>query len=135
MEQEVVYTPGEVLVFVYGSLKRNCYNHFSGWMGPMIAEGKTEEKFAMYDGPYPRVAAEPKLYPIQGELYRPEKSYFERIDNMERRAGYEAISVKVKDKAGNIHEAQMYLSIIPLVNREPMKKGLWPETSKVHRRI
>lgn len=81
-----------VMLFVYGSLKRNCYNN-SFLKGCEFIANATIGNFTLYDvGSYP-VAVQREGETIKGEVFKVPEGQFQCIYDMERGAGYRLISL------------------------------------------
>jgi len=76
--------PNPVLLFVYGTLRKNCCrNHVlkdTFYVGTAI----TTPEYVLYHlGKYPAMAKSDKGYPIHGELYEVDEPLMERLDHIE----------------------------------------------------
>jgi len=59
------------LVFVYGTLKADCYNHHTLGKGKLVGKGATETKYTMVDlGAFPGVLKDLPTSTIKGEVYK-----------------------------------------------------------------
>lgn len=73
------------LVFVYGSLKRGCYNHGLLEYAEFVGAGQTEPRYRLLDlGPYPAmIEHDAAPLAIGGELYRIDAATLARLDRLE----------------------------------------------------
>jgi gamma-glutamylcyclotransferase (GGCT)/AIG2-like uncharacterized protein YtfP len=76
------------LVFVYGTLKRGCSNHFFLEEARCLGRGRTLHAYALYEGEYPFVIREEHLTPIQGEVYEVDGQTLQRLDRLEEHPDY-----------------------------------------------
>ena len=93
-----------MLVFVYGSLKKDFKYHWLIENAFLISNAETEEKFSLYRYPgadYPFMAESPQLNKVIGEVYEIDNRILRDLDRLE---GYptfydrKKIFVKSKEK-------------------------------------
>jgi len=102
----------EVLLFVYGTLKKGGWNHYYLKDAEFMGEAETVEKYAMYvSGMIPFVVKNEKISTIKGELYRVNKEILKKVDLLEGHPfGYKREKVKVRlRESGEEKEAWMYI--------------------------
>lgn len=113
-------------LFVYGSLKRGCYNHDAFGFGDtahFVGDG-TLTGARLYDlGAYPcMVLVEDLGEVVHGELYALEDSaLFTRIRAMELGAGYREVTVSVNGESASTYVYDEAPSGCPVVGG-----GRWP---------
>ena len=107
-----------IKVFVYGSLKRNFFNHNRYLKGSkFLGEYVTPPKYTMVDmGYYPGVIREGHT-PIKGEVYEVGEDIIERLDELE---GHPNFYEREEIKAGKYGVVWMYFL-------NPNMKGSCPE--------
>ena len=73
-----------MLLFVYGTLMKNLYNHHLLSSAVFICKCKTAEKFSLYlEGSIPYLTNRQQLYHIKGELYDVSDDIIKEIDKLE----------------------------------------------------
>lgn len=75
--------PPRFLVFVYGTLKSGCSNHFCLAGAEFLGTARTVAPMALHRGDLPMAARTPGISPIQGELYRVTAGHLRRLDRFE----------------------------------------------------
>ena len=98
MQQPTDY-PKPIIVFVYGSLKRDLYNHPLLDGSYFIADATTVEKYGMKDlGSFPGVDKDANISTIKGELYEVNEEVLASLDQLEGHPNFykrEMITVNV----------------------------------------
>jgi gamma-glutamylcyclotransferase (GGCT)/AIG2-like uncharacterized protein YtfP len=99
-----------MLLFVYGSLRKDLWNHFFLKTSQYIGKYKTVEKHILYiDGNIPYLSTKEKRYHIKGELYDVSEETLKEIDLLEDEGKwYTRKKILVINEEGNIIEAQSY---------------------------
>jgi gamma-glutamylcyclotransferase (GGCT)/AIG2-like uncharacterized protein YtfP len=104
------------VLFVYGTLKRGCWNHDlvsgSEYLGGGVVRGYT----LLVDG-IPYAVPSPKNCLVRGELYRVDWATVRRVDRLEGHPEwYKRTLVRVETKEGTV-EAYMYVYPHTRMNR------------------
>lgn len=89
-------------IFVYGSLRRGHYNHTRIGLdnAVFVKETRTQPNYTLVDlGAYPALLAVGNTS-VVGEIYHVDDELFERIDRMEKGAGYYASVIALDDFGG-----------------------------------
>ena len=108
------------LVFVYGSLKSNFYNHSLLLASEFVSTHITKSEFKMVDlGMYPAVLNE-GVTAISGEIYRVNQDVFESLDQLEGYPDYYD-RVVISTEFGNV-----WMYILQINDGSPIvSSGIW----------
>lgn len=100
-----------ICVFVYGTLKRNGYNHYLLGNSEFVGEATTTEPFTMVKlGTFPALLPYGNT-PIIGECYQVDALVSGHLDMLELPYGYERRDVWVKvHKTGSLLKARCYVA-------------------------
>jgi len=73
-----------MLLFVYGSLMKDLWNHGLLETSIYLGEFQTTDKYVLsIDGKIPYLSSKQKLYHVNGELYEVSPEYLKNIDKLE----------------------------------------------------
>jgi len=103
----------KMLLFVYGTLKKNFWNNHLLQKSVFVGEFLTQDKFCLVvSNGLPFVLTNPKLSKIKGEVYYIDSLTLKSIDNLERNGKwYTRRPVKVINiKDGSILDAELYFN-------------------------
>ncbi|MGO8679229.1 MAG: gamma-glutamylcyclotransferase [Limisphaerales bacterium] len=104
---------GSHLVFVYGTLRRGCWNHGLLAKAEFVGAGKTKRRYAMYVDAIPYVVKE-EVSQIVGEVYAVDQGTLRDLDSLEGYPSwYERQEVDVALDDGRQIVAWMYFSRQP----------------------
>ena len=74
---------GRQAVFVYGTLKRECSNHYFLQDAPFLGQARTVERYGLYVAEYPLVYPGDAVCRIRGEVYAVDGETLKRLDILE----------------------------------------------------
>ncbi|QLG87524.1 gamma-glutamylcyclotransferase [Chitinibacter bivalviorum] len=74
----------EQYLFVYGTLKRGLSNHHYLGSARYVAQGITQQRFALYTIEYPFLSKSPACYQVRGELYLIDAQDLAQVDVLEQ---------------------------------------------------
>jgi len=110
----------DILLFVYGTLKRGHGNHHLLQYSKFIAEVETEPEFRLYSGGIPYLIHDPKHgYSVSGELYKVDYHTLMRVDRLE---GHPDHYKRTKIEIGNI-QCETYIYTRNIKNTEELTNG------------
>lgn len=130
-----------ICVFVYGTLKKDGYNHYLLGDYDFLGEATTTELFTMVKlGTFPALLPYGST-PIIGECYHVNELVSEQLDMLELPYGYERKAVWVKvHKTGSLLKARCYVAgdfLIPKIQSgieekhlEVIDSGYWEIETK-----
>lgn len=124
----------EVLLFVYGSLKKGFDNNKILSKAVYVSKAETIRKFAMYksdDGNYPYLVKNKPLYRIPGEIYKiKQQDLMQKIDLFEGSPEYYLRErINIKTRSGNKRAfAYFYIDTKAKKHKEPIREWLKPES-------
>lgn len=112
------------LVFVYGTLKREQFNHHRLNGSKFIGTARTMDNFAMYGSGIPFVRMSEHAYPIYGEVYEVNRRTLIDLDWLEGHpTSYERRLVPVYVQ--QLGSARAWLYFHDRAGGTRLKKGVW----------
>jgi gamma-glutamylaminecyclotransferase len=113
------------VVFVYGTLKRGCPNHFFLDQARLLGVARTVERYALYEDEYPRLYKGEQVSRIQGEVYEIDEETLARLDRLEDHPhSYRREEALVELGPGRTLSAWIYFS--PSGRGRHIPQGVWP---------
>ncbi|MCX8028430.1 MAG: gamma-glutamylcyclotransferase [Brevinematales bacterium] len=107
----------EILIFVYGTLKKGFHNHRMIKDAKFVGRGKTKDKYVMYVDIIPYVSKRDRVSNIYGEVYCIDRNTLDMLDRLEKHPCWyyrEKVDVILED--GRIVNAWMYFNDIEVGN-------------------
>lgn len=119
------------VLFVYGSLRRNCWNSHFLANAEFLGEGQTAGRSTLLIEPIsglPYLTLEPRCK-VQGELFRVSAKELVEIDCLEGDPdSYMRMPLDIEKSDGNIIEAETYVWLHSTTDLEPVPSGNWLDT-------
>lgn len=114
----------EVRVFVYGTLKQGCRNHYLLTDAAFVGEVWTKPKCLMYDcGRFPALVESEQGQRVFGELYEVAPPLLAQLDLLEEVPNqYKRSTIELED--GSFAQAYFYLRS---TEGCPICEGIWKE--------
>ena len=98
-------------LFVYGTLRRGCHNHFFMRDAKYISHGRTQESMCLVahvDYKVPLTWPDPNGQTLRGELYEIDERSIMPIHRMEVNSGYEAKWMTIVKDDSQVSRALVY---------------------------